>query len=259
MSLVKIKIPNQLLIPFGGPKWSIERISVVGVSTTGTYLQSDTPLAYIDRSKSCALRLRDFTTVMPESWDYEHDSFSDALDIMQKYLREKCALATESEKQFLDLYFDYCRDCITLPDYIIKNFPKEDARPSLYKDAPYNDVNWVFDAMMPLPQAHLYATDPLEDSFHFAPQKMMKVDFAFWTGKRLVVVEIDGSSHSGSEAHIQKDRILQRSGVHVIHILNSEISKYGMKVIRRLLPVEITKFWGSVEKKYRTNPLASPF
>jgi hypothetical protein len=259
MSLVKIKIPNQLLIPFGGPKWSIERISVVGVSTTGTYLQSDTPLAYVDRSKSRALRLRDFSTVMPESWDYEDYSFTDTLDVMQKYLREKCSLATESEKQFLDLYFDYCRDCITPPDYILRDFPKEDERPSQYKDAPYNDVNWVFDAMMPLPQAHLYATDPMEDSYHFAPNKMMKVDFAFWTGKGLVAVEIDGSSHSGSEAHIQKDRLLQRSGVHVVHILNNEISKYGEKVIRRLLPPEITHFWKSAEEKYRTNPLAWPF
>jgi len=108
---------------------------------------------------------------------------------------------------------------------------------------------------MPLPQAHLYQNDPMEDDFHFAPNKMMKVDFAFWTGKGLVAIEIDGSSHSGSEAHIRKDRLLQRSGVHVIHILNNEISKYGMKVIDRLLPREMTLFWESSEKKYRSNPL----
>jgi len=257
MSFVKIKIPNQLLIPFGGPKWSIDRISVVGVSTTGTYLQSDTPLAYVDRSKSRALRLRDFRTVVPDSWGYEYDIFTDALDIMQNYLREKCTLATESEKQFLDLYFDYCRKSISMPDFFANR--QEEDRPSLYQNAPYNDVNWVFDAMMPLPQAHLYATDPMEDRYNFAPNKMMKVDFAFWTGKRLVAVEIDGSSHSGSEAHIQKDRLLQRSGVHVIHILNSEISKYGEKVINRLLPSEITHFWGSAEEKYRTNPFSSAF
>ncbi|NUN63690.1 DUF559 domain-containing protein [Pseudanabaena biceps] len=256
MSLVKIKIPNQLLIPFGGPKWSIERISVVGVSTTGTYLQSDTPLAYVDRSKSRALRLRDFTTVMPESWGYEHDSFN-ALSIIQNYLREKCTLATDFEKKFLDLYFDYCRECITLPEHL-ENFRKEDL-PDIYQNAPYNNVDWMFDAMMPLPQAHLYATDPMENSYHFAPNKMMKVDFAFWTGKRLVAVEIDGSSHSGSEAHIQKDRLLQRSGVQVVHILNSEISNYGMKVIKRLLPLEITKFWDSAEEKDRTNPFSLPF
>lgn len=254
MPLVQIKIPDQLLIPFGGPKWSIERISVVGVSTTGTYLQSDTPLAYVDRSKARALRLRDFKTVMPGSWEDEMDSLA-AVDVLQQHLREKCELATESEKRFLDLYFDYCRECVAAPDYIERLYKKKEERP-----VPYNDVDWIFDAMMPLPQAHLYQNDPMEDDFHFTPNRMMKVDFAFWTGQRLVAVEIDGSSHSGSEAHIQKDRLLQRAGVHVIHILNSEITKHGLKVIQRLLPVEMTQFWKSAEEKHRKNPLCDvPF
>ncbi|MEA5528809.1 DUF559 domain-containing protein [Dolichospermum sp. UHCC 0684] len=250
MPFVQIKIPDQLLIPFGGPKWSIERISVVGVSTTGTYLQSDTPLAYVDRSKACALRLRDFTKVMPGSWKDENDSFA-ALNILQQHLREKCELATDSEKIFLDLYFEYCRQSVTLPNGIENIYKKKKKDPP----PPYNDRNWVFEAIMPLPQAHLYQNDPMEDDFHFAPNRMMKVDFAFWTGERLVAVEIDGSSHSGSEAHIHKDRLLQRSGVQVIHILNNEITKYGMKVIHRLLPPEMTQFWKSSEENYRSNPL----
>lgn len=254
MPLVQVKIQNQLLIPFGGPKWSIERISVVGVSTTGTYIQSDTPLAYVDRSNARALRLRDFKSVVPGAWEDEMDSLA-ALAVIQTHLCNKCEVATDSERQFLDLYFEYCRECITPPGYMQRVYAKKEEQP-----VPYNDVDWVFEAMMPLPQAHLYQSDPLADEFHFAPNRMMKVDFAFWTGKRLVAVEIDGSSHSGSDAHIQKDRLLQRSGVHVIHILNQEISKHGMKVIRRLLPTEITQFWKAPEEKYRTNPLCDiPF
>jgi len=65
MALVQIKVENQLLVPFGGPKWSIEGIRVVGVSTSGTYIESDTPLAYIDRSQEVVLRLRNFVEVMP--------------------------------------------------------------------------------------------------------------------------------------------------------------------------------------------------
>lgn len=248
MTLVQIKIPDQLLIPFGGPKWSIERISVVGVSTTGTYLQSDTPLAHIDRSKARALRLRDFKSVMPGSWENEMDSLV-ALDIIQNHLREKCELATASEKLFLELYFQYCRDCVTAPEYMQRLYKEQAERP-----IPYNDIDWVFDALMPLPQAHLYQNDPLQDDFHFVPSLMMKVDFAFWTGKHLVAIEIDGSSHTGSEAHIRKDRLLQRSGVHVVHILNGELTKYGVQVIRRLLPQEIIQFWSSAEEEYRMNP-----
>ena len=211
-------------------------------------------MAYVDRSKSRALRLRDFKAVMPGSWEDELDSMV-ALDTLQSHLREKCELATASEKAFLDLYFQFCRECVTAPDYIERLYRQPKERP-----VPYNDVDWVFDAMMPLPQAHLYQNDPLQDGFQFAPNRMMKVDFAFWTGKRLVAIEIDGSSHAGSEAHIQKDRLLQRSGVHVVHILNSELAKYGIKVIERLLPQEITKFWTSAEEEYRINPLCDiPF
>ena len=68
MPLIQIKIADQLLIPFGGPKWSIERINVVGVSTTGTYLESDTPLAHINKAEQRALRLRDFKSVIPGNW-----------------------------------------------------------------------------------------------------------------------------------------------------------------------------------------------
>lgn len=248
MPLVQIKIPNQLLVPFGGPKWSIERISVVGVSTTGTYIQSDTPLAYIDRSQQVALRLRNFTDVMPGDWPVLMEA-KDALAFVQRHFREKCEVATDYERKFLDLYFDFVRKRVEPPTYVSRSGKDR-------KDwgAPYDNDDWVFEALMPLPQAHLYQSNPLDDQFSFAPSRMMKVDFAFWTGTRLVAVEIDGGSHIGSESHIEKDRLLQRSGVHVVHILNSEISKHGIKVVERLLPPEMTGFWKTAEKQWRSNP-----
>lgn len=88
MSVIQIKINDQLLIPFGGPKWSIDRISVVGVSTTGTYLQSATPLAYIDKSNQQALRLRDFTSVVPGDWP-EIDVAADATKFILDHLKKK--------------------------------------------------------------------------------------------------------------------------------------------------------------------------
>jgi hypothetical protein len=249
MPLVQIQIPDQLLIPFGGPKWSIERINVVGVSTTGTYIQSDTPLAYIDKSKQVALRLRNFTEVIPGEWP-DIVEVAPATEFIQAHLREKCEIATDYERQFLDLYFEFCAKEID-PSRYLKHSRKErkELRP------PYDDEKWIFDALLPLPQAHLYQANPLEDYYDFAPTRMMKVDFVFWTGKRLVAVEIDGGSHIGSGPHVEKDRLLQRAGVHVVHILNSEITKYGIKVVERLLPSEITQFWESAEGKWRLNPL----
>lgn len=77
---------------------------------------------------------------------------------------------------------------------------------------------------------------------------MFKVDFAFWTGKRIIAIEIDGSSHVGSELHIRKDRMLQKAGVMVIHILNSELLKYGVKTLEKLLPKEIVQYWTNHKK-----------
>ena len=248
MALVQIKIQNQLLVPFGGPKWSIERISVVGVSTTGTSIQSDTPLAHIDRSQEVALRLRNFTDVMPGDWPVVFEA-EEALSVVHTHLREKCELSTDSERRFLDLYFEFIRKKVEPPAYLQKS-----GKARKEWSPPYDNDDWVFEALLPLPQAHLYQSNPLDDQFAFAPNRMMKVDFAFWTGKRLVAVEIDGGSHIGSESHIEKDRLLQRSGVHVVHILNSEIAKHGIKVVERLLPSEITTFWQNPEKKWRSNP-----
>lgn len=251
MAPIQIKIPGQLLVPFGGPKWSIEQISVVGVSTSGTYVQSETPLAHIDKARARALRLRDFKETVPGDWDgaIEILETRPALDKIQKHLRERCDLATDSERRFLDLYFEYCRQAVALPRFLANSYPERSESPT-----PWNDEEWVFDALLPLPQAHLYHSDPLQDDFQFVPKKMMKVDFAFWTGKHFIAVEIDGSSHAGNEDHVRKDRLLQRAGVQVVHILNSEILKHGIKVIERLLPSEITKFWRSAEESYRCNP-----
>jgi hypothetical protein len=120
MPLVQIKIPNQLLIPFGGPKWSIERINLVGVSTTGTYIQSDTPLAHIDRSQQLGLRLRHFTDVLPGDWPDIFDA-TKASAFIQDHLRDKCELATDYERKFIDLYFEYLRERIAPPAYMRKS------------------------------------------------------------------------------------------------------------------------------------------
>lgn len=83
---------------------------------------------------------------------------------------------------------------------------------------------------------------------------MFKVDFAFWTGKQFVAVEIDGKSHIGDEKHITQDRMLQRAGVQVIHILNKELMEHGTQVMSALLPKPISHFWQSVDGKPNSHP-----
>ena len=254
--MIRLMIKGHLIIPFGRPKWDIKKIRIAGVSTEGTYFESDTPCVHIDANKdgSGPLRLRHIRDVFPEQLPV-HKNTQKALAAICNHLQENCELQNEFERRFLDLYFAYCLSTLSPPPILVAHSQKtNDPLP-----VPYNDPNWVFHALLPLPQAHLYLTDPLKEGFSYIPDNMVKVDFAFWTGQQIVGVEITGSSHVGDPKHIRKDRMLQRAGVHVIHILNDELVKHGTKAISSLLPRPMTRFWEGAEDEYCYNPLHLPF
>ncbi len=253
--MLRFRVNNHLIIPFACPKWEIGSIRIAGVSTEATFFESETPCVYIDRNSKEPLRLRSFPDAWPVDFsDAEIHDWRAALDVLKNHTCEFGDLGTQAERQFISAYFDFLKDLTTnIIDpseyaFIRNRFPKQDPR-------------WVFDALLPLPQAHLYVVDPLRDnswaSDPFSPKNMFKVDFAFWTGEELVAIEIDGGSHIGSEKHIRKDRMLQRAGVPVIHIMNSEIEEQPREVIKRLLPKSVTEFWTGLGR-IPMNPL-DPF
>ena len=216
---IQFKIPNHMIMPFGCPKWDIEQIEVAGVSTDGTYFTSKSKCVHIDRNLSDPLRLSAFPTYFPE----ESEGFprlqegKEALAFIFRYIREQCQLATDHEERFLDAYQRWIENQVQ----------------KRYWDR-------AFLALMPFPQAHVYARDPLQfGAADFLPGNMFKLNFAFWTGKRLVAVEIDGNHGAGSRNRI-RDRLLAQAGVEVIHILNDEIDRHGWWVIERLLPTDVT-------------------
>jgi hypothetical protein len=235
---VRIKIPDHILMPFGCPKWDKNQIQMDSVGLDGTYFVSNTKCAYIDKSKKQPLRMGDFKKFFPD----DESSFPTIEDPLQAFgfafrvIEQNCELGTEHERKFLSLY----------RDYIIEEYVHEfrASRGWLNVDqADYKENrDRIFAALMPFPQAHLYARDPFGSDFYgFAPERMFKVDFAFWTGSRLVGVEIDGGSHIGNARHVEKDRLLARAGVHLIHILNTEIDKHEGDVVEKLLPKSVTK------------------
>lgn len=246
---IHFKISNNLIVPFGKPKWSIKNIRVAAVSTDATYFESDTPCAHIDKSSREPLRLAQFNEFFPTKHPYV-DKYSEALKYIHDSLIENCEVQTDHEREFLRLYFDWIFRVVKYKTHFRTRNDEELAQLM---------GAWVFWPLMPLPQAHLYARDPFESSLSsFVPDRMFKVDFAFWTGERFIAVEIDGSSHIGSEDHITKDRMLARVGVHVVHILNSEIDKHKRSIVKALLPDEITNPWPddfSTREPPCTNPL----
>lgn len=238
--MIEFRIRDHLLLPFGGPKWSIDSISVTGISTEGTYFSSPLPLAYIDKGKKRACRLEDLHSFFPHGAIPDGDySTETSVNAIRHHLKEHCGIATRSERLFLDLYFQYCLDQVKPPSWRSKT-----GEPA---PKPYDTGNWIFAALFPFPQAHLYVGDPLRKKYKFGPDRMCKLDFAFWTGTNLIGIEIDGPSHIGSETHVTRDRMLQRAGVLVVHMLNSELEEYGTDVVEKLLPSVITRFWQDVE------------
>jgi hypothetical protein len=239
--MIQIKIDNHLLIPFGREKWRIEDVRLAGVSTEATCFESKTPLVYINKALKRPLTLGSVGRCFPKGTFPEFKSHPEAFDHVQEHLKTRCQVGTEYEKRFLDVYFEYVRkECEPLPE----DYPWQI---TMNKRPPKSDVWWLFQALLPLPQAHLYHQNPLSETYSFVPERMVKVDFAFWTGEELIAVEIDGSSHIGSANHVTKDRALLRAGVHLIHILNNEVMEYGTKIITRLFPKSVVCPWEGVD------------
>lgn len=234
MSSIWFRIPNVLLIPFACPKWEIEQIKVEGVTTHATFFRSSVPCAHINKAEKAPLVLSEIIDVWPFDWkSHVTGESAKALDRMKFVISEFGNLGTKHERLFVEFYFDYLQ-------HLLRQFSKRDQ---------YPQEHHIFDALLPLPQAHLYAHDPLNDAEagmlgEFRnPSSMFKVDFVFWTGEKLVAVEIDGGSHIGNPAHIRKDRLLSLAGVQTVHITNQELDTFGPKVVQRLLPPDLTHFW----------------
>jgi very-short-patch-repair endonuclease len=78
----------------------------------------------------------------------------------------------------------------------------------------------------------------------FEPNNNFRVDFGFWTGTKLIAVEIDGNEPEGYARDIRRDRLLRRADVDVVHILNTEIDKHGGEnLMVALLPQSIAFDW----------------
>ena len=164
----------------------------------------------------------------PEPWE---EPVSIGLDYIHKLIGKNmpAETTTKYEVNFLQRYFDY-----------LKSFLDEDPH-RLFEISPMS----LFNAMLPIPQMQLYVHDPLEDDWSgtYEPSNNFRVDFGFWTGTKLIAVEIDGNEPQGYARDIRRDRLLRRANVDVVHILNSELDIHGKKVILHLLSESIRWGW----------------
>ncbi|MFD0675969.1 MULTISPECIES: hypothetical protein [unclassified Paenibacillus] len=229
---LQFRIFDSLIIPYGfNTKWDINKIKVKGVDNKATYFESEVPCFYLNTNNSKPLRIGDINNISPEiiidfdDPEFQYNKYHNNIDPIKSpilgYLMSKCE--TTKEREFLKIYFEY------------------------FSCAEWGyDSKFLLSALLPIPQAHLYLKDPLkEDEFHFVSDTAHRIDFLFWTGEKVIAIEIDGDgpshvnpSNGIAHQHIIRDRRFQYAGIQIIHILNSELDGLGWQVLK-LLPKEI--------------------
>jgi len=228
----RFHIANHLILPFGtAQKFDLNRIKLSSVGGNGIYFTSDIPCVYIDKSKKEPLTLLDYRQVFGNEFPPRESkgNVEKGLEYLQRMVRRFMPNPTKFEIRYLELYFDHLKEQVK-SDFSFLDSPEV-----------------VYNALLPIPEVQIYVHDPLEDNWMvFEPTNNFRVDFGFWTGTRLVGVEIDGYEPEGYSRDVRRDRLLRRADVDVIHILNTEIVKYTSKVVWSLLPSEVVHDW---EKK----------
>jgi hypothetical protein len=227
----RIHIHDHLILPFGAARKSdLQKIKLTSVAANGIYITSDVPCLYIDKAKKLPLMMSSFRAL---SFSENHfpdidlyDNVIGMLNFIRLLIRNHMPKETTThfEIAFLDYYFEWVKKTEII-----------------YAAQPARFAN----ALLPIPQMQIYVHDPLEDDWsgRFEPTNNFRVDFGFWTGTQLIAVEIDGKEPEGYERDVRRDRLLRRAEVDVVHILNTEIERHGIKVISELLPKPITFDW----------------
>jgi len=151
------------------------------------------------------------------------DDVTATLDFMHQTIGQHMPTETTTrhEAAFLKHYFEFVKD----HPFIKKPFAR-------------------YNALLPIPQMQLYVHDTLDfGRWSFEPNNNFRVDFGFWTGTKLIAVEMDGNNPEGYAGDVRRDRLLRRADVDVIHILNTEIEKHGRDLMVPLLPQSIVFDW----------------
>lgn len=227
-------LEDHLLLPFGTTKkWELSRIKLQYATSTGIHFVSDVPFVHIDRRAEQPLFLAQARQVFSNPELYfnlpreQPECTEEILKRAKNAIRNFMPGATQYEHLFLDIYFGR-----------LGEDADEEWNKFKPKDAPQLYPNWMA-ALLPIPQVQIYCEDPLSWDGDLTPENNFRVDFAFWTGKRLVAVEIDGNEPGGYANDVRRDRLLRRAGIDLIHILNSEVEDYAGIIVERLLPDDV--------------------
>jgi hypothetical protein len=183
-------------------------------------------LSTVTIGPSRALRLNNSPYVVDDLTEAARTgTAAEKLAFLRDYHETLCGEYAKRRRQFVVLYFRWIDDLVAA------------ARPALeQRAANYGGLfawqDYAFSALRPLPQAHLPAGDA-----------RISTDVAFWTGERLVAVDIAGETRGATWA--ARCQRLQDTGVQIVEIPVLTLVKADPVALNDLLPAGIAAFWQS--------------
>jgi hypothetical protein len=202
-------LPNRLTIKYG----TAER-------------QPNGPSVTIDPSAGDPLRLNDGPYSFGEIPEGGIGATTpERLAFLRDHLINLCDLWAKRSRQFVDLYFRFIgaqieRDGAAI-DERLRRFGGLFAR-----------QDYAFSALRPLPRAHLPVTG----------RAFVCVDFAFWTGRQIVALDIVGDDARGA-AWDQRRRRLDAARIRCVEIATAVVAREDPGALDTLLPPEFAAFW----------------
>ncbi|OCQ99911.1 hypothetical protein BCD64_02185 [Nostoc sp. MBR 210] len=187
-------IENILIIPFGCDYIKDEKppCSMLTTYSEGILLKSDYPCAFIDKNKTEALRIKHIPQLFPcevlpisdSQFQIDNRTNRKSAKLYFNYLKDfyinHTGEYTPEEKLFLEIYFELCLKQLEdrLTYYVTEGYRQEaldyyknrkidaneftDVQASYFIDdfkyfppAPLNDGRWLFEALLPLHNAHI--------------------------------------------------------------------------------------------------------
>lgn len=223
-------LDRYILVPFG--KNLDEEISfkIKSTAMTGIELLSNIPCVKIDLEKEHAIRFSDIQGIFSISFPLIEDGRK-AFEFVNTFLLEKYKDLKPCQLDLLRLYFNCC---VSLGEDLKG---QQAIRQGTEPGNPDNDR--PFQALMPLPNAHLYIDRDVETGD--GSSRIILADFLFWTGKRFIAIEL--LNDKDPKYHIERVRKFLRNGIEPVMIFEEEIKKERENALCRHLPADILNFW----------------
>jgi hypothetical protein len=185
-------LPDPLLSPFGADQWSRDELSVTRDAGGRLSVASPFPCAVIEPASGEPLRLNNSHYALAFKPAEEADP--DLVANLRDCIKLECGPWNRKALDFVDLYIAAIERFTVVEERTI-------ATQAIGFGRLFDRHDWIFSALRPLPRAHL----PIGDK-HF------RVTFAFWTGTRLLAVDLDAGDLMPGAAR-ERESLFRAAGI----------------------------------------------